>query len=286
MLRLTSPNYREYMDALFGPDDAALWIAVPGPDDDKYSRGVLGVVTGSARYPGAAVLGVDAALHTGVGMVRYLGAGRPTRLVLGQRPEAVTADGRVQAWLLGSGQEPDGRDEITALLLETALTQPLPTIIDGGALDLHGSATGPLVLTPHARELGRLLGADPKAIAADTASWAQRAATDLGHIVLLKGHTTHVASPDGSLLAIEAAPNWLATAGAGDALGGIMGALLATHSARVVAEPALLAPLSAAAAVIHGMAADRASNGGPFTILDLNREIPRVVAELLRSRGS
>ena len=59
-------------------------------------------------------------------MVRYLGAGRPTRLVLGQRPEAVTADGRVQAWLLGSGQEPDGRDEITALLLETALTQPVP----------------------------------------------------------------------------------------------------------------------------------------------------------------
>src|SRR3954454_6533537 len=108
MLKLTSSNYRVTMGELFGPPDAAAWIAVPGPSDDKYSRGVLGVVTGSARYPGAAVLGVDAALHTGVGMVRYLGAGRPTRLVLGRRPEAVTADGRVQAWLLGSGQEPDG----------------------------------------------------------------------------------------------------------------------------------------------------------------------------------
>lgn len=272
------------MDALFGPEDAAVWIAVPGPDDDKYSRGVLGVVTGSARYPGAAVLGVDAALHAGVGMVRYLGAGRPTRLVLQHRPEAVTADGRVQAWLLGSGQIPAERDELSAFLLETALAQPVPTIIDGGALDLHGTAQGPLVLTPHARELGRLLGADPKSISADPASWAQRAAAALEHIVLLKGHTTHVASPDGSLLAIEAAPSWLATAGAGDALGGILGALLATHSARVVAEPALLAPLSATAAVIHGMAAERASNGGPFTILDLNRELPRVVADLLRSR--
>ena len=55
------------------PSDAARFIAVPASDDDKYSRGVLGVVTGSAAYPGAAVLGVEAALHTGVGMVRYLG---------------------------------------------------------------------------------------------------------------------------------------------------------------------------------------------------------------------
>jgi hydroxyethylthiazole kinase-like uncharacterized protein yjeF len=286
MLRLTSPNYREYMDELFGPDDAAAWIAVPGPDDDKYSRGVLGVVTGSPRYPGAAALGVDAALHAGVGMVRYLGAGRPTRLVLQHRPEAVTADGRVQAWLLGSGQDPGERDELTMLYLETALTQSVPTILDGGALGLHASATGPLVLTPHARELGRLLDADPAAIATDRASWAQRASAELGCVVLLKGHTTRVASPDGSMLSVEAAPNWLATAGAGDSLGGILGALLATHSSRVMAEPALLAPLAATAAVIHGLAAERASDGGPFTILELNRELPRVVAELIRRRES
>ena len=61
------------MAATFGPSEARAWIATPGPDDDKYSRGVLGFVTGSPRYPGAAVLGVDAALHAGVGMVRYLG---------------------------------------------------------------------------------------------------------------------------------------------------------------------------------------------------------------------
>src|SRR5690606_26016571 len=88
-------GFREWMAA-----DARDWIAVPGPGDDKYSRGVLGVITGSHRYPGAAVIGVDAALHTGVGMLRYLGPAPD--LVLARRPEAVTAEGRVDAWLLGS----------------------------------------------------------------------------------------------------------------------------------------------------------------------------------------
>src|SRR6195952_1616698 len=106
---------------LFGVDDAKKWIAVPGENDDKYSRGVLGFVTGSARYPGAAVLGVEAALHTGVGMVRYLGPGRPTRLVLQRRPEAVTAEGRVQAWVLGSGQDASERDDSTRTLLDAAV---------------------------------------------------------------------------------------------------------------------------------------------------------------------
>ncbi|MEO7147006.1 MAG: NAD(P)H-hydrate dehydratase, partial [Terrimesophilobacter sp.] len=78
-------------------------LAAPREDDDKYSRGVLGIMTGSSEFPGAAVVGVDAALHTGVGMVRYLGPEVPTNLVLTRRPEAVTADGKVQAWLLGSG---------------------------------------------------------------------------------------------------------------------------------------------------------------------------------------
>ena len=96
------------------PREAARLIEVPVPDDDKYSRGVLGVITGSAAYPGAAVLGVDAALHTGVGMVRYLGDERATTFVLQRRPEAVTATGRVQAWLVGSGMDAALRDAATA----------------------------------------------------------------------------------------------------------------------------------------------------------------------------
>ena len=272
------------MDALFGPDDAAAWIAVPGEDDDKYSRGVVGFVTGSAKYPGAAVLGVEAAARTGVGMIRYLGAGRPTRMVLQRRPEAVTAEGRVQAWVLGSGQEAERLDDATKQLLDTALGQDVPTVLDGGALGRRADARGPVLLTPHARELGRLVGVDPSEIRADPAGAARRAAAELQATVLLKGHTTHVASPDGGLLRVRSAPSWLATAGAGDALAGIIGALLATHADLLAAEPEAMAPMAAAAAVLHGLAAERASAGGPLTILDLAEALPQTIAELLAAR--
>ncbi len=257
-------------------EDAGSLIAVPRATDDKYSRGVLGIVTGSDQYPGAAVLGVEAALRTGVGMVRYLGPSRPTELVLQRRPEAVTSAGRVQAWLLGSGMDPIERD---LSVMEVALAQGLPVVLDGGALDLRPRATGPVVLTPHYRELARVLGVDVGLIAADPAEWAVRASDELGATVLLKGHTTFVAG-HGQFLSVKAAPAWLATAGAGDALGGILGALVATHAD----APTLLPRLAATAALVHGLAAERASAGGPLTILDLCAAIPAVIADLLRER--
>ncbi len=266
---------------LFGQAEAASWIAVPGEDDDKYSRGVVGFVTGSGQYPGAAVLGVEAAAHTGVGMIRYLGAGRPTRLVLQRRPEAVTVNGRVQAWVLGSGQDPAALDDATRDLLDAALAQRVPTVLDGGALARRPDATGAVLLTPHAREMSRLLEWDLAGILADPESAARRAAAELDATVLLKGHTTHVASPDGALLRVRSAPSWLATAGAGDALAGILGALLATHHEELAADPSALAPLAATGAVLHGLAAARASAGGPFTVLDLAAALPRVVVELI-----
>lgn len=270
------------MEALFGPADAARWIAVPGDDDDKYSRGVVGFVTGSAKYPGAAVLGVEAAARTGVGMIRYLGAGRPTRLVLQRRPEAVTADGRVQAWVLGSGQDPEDIDEATDALLDGALAQSVPIVLDGGALGRRAEARGPVLLTPHAGELSGLIGLDIDAIRADPDAAALRAARELDATVLLKGHTTRVAVPTGTVLRVRSAPSWLATAGAGDALAGILGALLATHHEQLDADPGLLAPLAATGAVLHGLAAQRASAGGPLTILDLAAALPAVIAEFLR----
>jgi len=275
------------MESFFGPPDAARWIAVPGVDDDKYSRGVVGFVTGSAKYPGAAVLGVEAAARTGVGMIRYLGAGRPTRLVLQRRPEAVTADGRVQAWVLGSGQDPEDLDEITAGLVDAALGQAVPMVLDGGALGRRSAARGPVLLTPHAGELSRLIGLDVEAIRADPDAAALRAARELDATVLLKGHTTRIAVPTATTgstepIRVRSAPSWLATAGAGDALAGILGALLATHHEELAADPSMLAPLAATGAVLHGLAAERASAGGPLTILDLAAALPAVVAELLR----
>ncbi|MET4781733.1 ADP/ATP-dependent (S)-NAD(P)H-hydrate dehydratase [Glaciihabitans sp. UYNi722] len=262
------------------PDDAREYIAVPGADDDKYSRGVLGVITGSTAYPGAAVLGVEAALRTGVGMVRYLGDERPSDFVLRRRPETVTAPGRVQAWLLGSGMDAATRDPATAKRLGDAIAQGLPVVIDAGALDLVGNATGAVIITPHFRELARVTGAETSDIAADPGTWAARAAEELGVTVLLKGHKTYVASPDGARLVASSAPPWLATAGAGDALGGILGAIVATH-ADAAADSGTLARLAATASVVHGLAAERAGHGGPFTVLDLAENVSPVIAELL-----
>jgi hydroxyethylthiazole kinase-like uncharacterized protein yjeF len=260
--------------------DSAGMIAVPQPTDDKYSRGVLGVITGSTQYPGAAVLGVEAALHAGVGMVRYLGPDRPSTLVLTRRPEAVTANGRVQAWLIGSGIEAVEGSESSQWMSE-AVEQDVPLILDGGALSLHERAAGPVVITPHFRELAKLISGDADKIAADPGAAAANAAVSLGVTVLLKGHTTYVASSDGLLLSTHVAPTWLATAGAGDALGGILGALVATHADRVRADPNELARLAATASVIHGVAAERASRGGPVAIIDVATEVAATVGALL-----
>jgi len=273
--RLTGDN------DLWGPKDAARLIAVPTEDDDKYSRGVLGVITGSDQYPGAAVLGVEAALRTGVGMVRYLGPSRASTLVLQRRPEAVTSNGRVQAWLIGSGMDHATRNEATHERINDAIAQALPTILDGGAFDLHSSSAGPTVITPHYRELARVLGTEVADIVADPRTAARRTADELGVTVLLKGHTSYIASPDGTQLAASSATSWLATAGSGDALGGILGALVATHAEQLDSDPALLAHLAASATVIHGLAARRASAGGPFTILDLAAAVPATIAGML-----
>lgn len=258
--------------------DAAGYVRVPTAGDDKYSRGVLGLIIGSDEYPGAAVIGVDAALRTGLGMARYVGPRRAADLVLAQRPEAVVAPGRVQAWLIGSGTAHEGYSNGDA---HAAMGEGLPTVLDAGALALVSSRTGPVVITPHYRELGRLLEAEPEEIAADPAGWAVRAAAQLGVTVLLKGHATYVAGP-GVFLVARSAPTWLATAGAGDALAGILGALVATHATEIEADEGMLARLAATASVIHGLAATRASAGGPLTVLDLAAAVSPTIAELLR----
>ena len=116
-------------------------IRLPQLSDGKYSRGVVGLVTGSARYPGAAVLSATAAARANTGMVRYLGPQRAQDMVLSSLPEAVIGKGRVQSWVVGSGV-PTGDDEaadtdiqretITALLKHYALRKkPAPMTTPG-----------------------------------------------------------------------------------------------------------------------------------------------------------
>jgi hydroxyethylthiazole kinase-like uncharacterized protein yjeF len=265
----------------FALDDAVPWITPPEPDTDKYGRGVLGVVTGSAAYPGAAVIGVDAAVHTGVGMVRYVGPTRATDFVLARRPEIVSGVGRVQAWLLGSGTDASSLDEETADGFRAASDSDVPVVVDAGALgrvDLGARA----VLTPHAGELATLLGVSRSDVSDDPIGSALRAADETGAVVLLKGRQTRIVTPGGGVrLVVESGNGWLATAGAGDALGGVMGALVATRAARGEVGAEDLAHLAAAAAVVHGTAAVRASGGGPFPVLDLAQQLPAIVAELV-----
>ena len=278
-------------------EQAAGVLRMPTASDDKYSRGVLGVRTGSDRYPGAAVLGVEAAHRTGLGMVRYLGDERPTALVLARRPETVTADGRVQAWLIGSGTDASERSAADTAALRELLAGSMPVVVDAGALDLVPGAVAPVVVTPHDRELARLReaaglpeisltgpGADREGAAVDTAA-------ALGVTVLLKGSRTVVATPAGRVRTVVSPTAWLAAAGTGDVLGGILGALVAgaaeadagaDGSAALDADT--LGALAATAAYVHGHAAAAASaarSGGPITALDVAESVASVIGTLL-----
>ncbi|WP_022888380.1 ADP-dependent NAD(P)H-hydrate dehydratase [Agromyces italicus] len=271
-------------------DQAAGWVRAPGAGDDKYTRGVLGVITGSTDYPGAAVLGVEAATRTGVGMVRYTGPRGVRAAVLLRRPETVTVSGRVQAWLIGSGIDPGRRSFMLQGDLQHALASRLPVVLDAGALDLVGTHTAPTVITPHARELAKLLVTREVEVTldevrADPGGWADRAARELGVAVLLKGAVTHIADPDGDRYTVTAGTHWLAAAGTGDVLGGIMGALVATHHEELAVNAEVLTKLAATAAWIHSEAAGRASDaadGGPVAALDIAVAVPQVIGGLLQ----
>ena len=180
--------------------DAAAHIRVPTDADDKYSRGVVGLRTGTPAYPGAAVLGVEGAWRAGAGMVRWVGDPDVGRLVLARRPETVLADGRVGAWVIGSGTDAKNRTPEEEAALRALLAGDVPVIVDAGALDLTAGATAPLILTPHAGEFARLrasLGLDERAM--DAGAAVAEAAEAVGHVVLRKGADTLIASPDGRL---------------------------------------------------------------------------------------
>jgi len=270
------------VERLTAQDLAALW-PLPTAQSDKYSRGVVGVVAGSGAYPGAGVLCVVGALGAGPGMVRYRGPAAVAALVQVHAPEAVTATGRVQAWVLGSGVDPDDTDDEAQLRwISRALDSDLPCVVDAGALALLAPRRAPTLITPHAGELARLLtrlGSDEVSredVVASPVEYAQRAADLLGAVVLLKGATTLVVSPSSAGRAIRSqsdAPPWLATAGAGDVLAGILGTL--------VAAGVDLVDAASMGALVHGLAAQAANPGGPVRALAVASQVPAVVADLL-----
>lgn len=265
--------------------ETARLLRVPGPDDDKYSRGVVALRTGSNAYPGAAVLGVEAAWRTGAGYVRFVGEGRAADAVIARRPETVAAADvgrtRVGAWVIGSGTDAAHRTAADESQLRELLAGETPVVVDAGALDLAPDATAPRVLTPHAGEFARLRELQNLDGTGDRAEDAAQTAQSFGCTVLLKGATTLIASADGPVLSVRNAPAWLATAGAGDVLAGVLGALIAANPQAPLAEAA------AAAAWVHGHAATIASNAGatsaghPIVALDVAEALPEAIADLL-----
>lgn len=255
--------------------DVAGWWPHPGVADDKFTRGVVGLATGSARYPGAAVLGVAGALAGPTGYLRY--AGSAAEAVRHRFPSVVCADsvgaaGRVQAWVCGSGL---GTDEPAAAELRAVLASPVPVCLDADALTLvaDGSMGGPLrrraaatVVTPHDREFERLAGGPP---GPDRVEAALRLAAKMNATVLLKGDRTIVAEPDGTAYVNPTGTAALATAGTGDVLAGLLGSLLAAG----------LGPARAAvaAAYVHGLAGRWAAVRGPVTSTHVAEALRHVV---------
>jgi len=276
----------------------------PGAESDKYRRGVLGLLAGSHRFTGAVLLSAGGAVHGGAGMVRVVTAPEAAVLVRQEWPETVVtvhpddgdwdllgSVGRVQAWVAGPGM---GTDEVATARLAAILRTDLPVLVDADGLTIlsqhedllprsGGLEGAPTLITPHAGELARLLGTDPASVEARRLEHARRAAGQLGVTVLLKGSTTVIASPDsGPVLVNPTGTPWLATAGSGDVLSGLTGALLAQG----------LAPAQAglAGAYLHGLAGRLAAAGSaggadgpgqaPIGASDLVRALPAAFRSL------
>ncbi|NHN56656.1 bifunctional ADP-dependent NAD(P)H-hydrate dehydratase/NAD(P)H-hydrate epimerase [Calidifontibacter sp. DB0510] len=275
---VAEPSSTPAVERLTHDDVADLW-PVPGPADDKYSRGVLGSITGSSAFTGAALLSLTAAVTAGAGMVRYVGPDHPAELLRAAVPEAVFGDGRCQAYVFGSGWSAEDADETQLSVAREQLAGDLPMVIDAGGLDLLSAPrSAPTLLTPHAGELKRLIERldldEPAGVAG-----AQAVADHLSVTVLLKGAVTAVVSPSayGQPVRTQAdAPAWLGTAGSGDVLGGLAGMLLAAGL-----EPGVAGAL---AALVHGAAGRRANPGGPVRALDVAHALGPTIAALLTAR--
>jgi hydroxyethylthiazole kinase-like uncharacterized protein yjeF len=196
-------------------------------------------------------------------MVRY--AGVQAGPVLARWPEVVAvatpADaGKVQAWVVGPGLGTEGQ---SIALLRWVLSQDVPVLVDADGLTVLAALPSLLsvrrrsgqltLLTPHDREFARVF---PDIDLADRLAAVRRAARDSGATVLLKGHRTLIAEPGGQAAVNLSGSSWLATAGSGDVLSGVIGSLLATGL------PPLIA--AAAGAFLHGRAGERAEQSGLF----------------------
>jgi len=254
-------------------NDPVLWhVPRPGSDAHKYARGHV-TILGGAVMTGAARLAADAARRAGAGLVTIAAQGSgeiyrsaaPGALVSEAPIDTLLQDGRRQVWVCGPGLGIEAaRDLLPPLLAAGRLVVADADVFSAFAGDV-GGLRGCTVLTPHAGEFARAFGSP----GADRLAAVRRAAAATGSVVLLKGADTIIAAPDGRAAINASAPPWLATAGAGDVLAGVIAGLLAQG----------MPPWEAAAAGawLHGRAAVHAGPG--LIVEDLLPALTHAIAE-------
>lgn len=301
-------------------NDAALarYLLKPEADSHKYSRGVVRIIAGSQRFPGAGLLCVAGASHSGVGMIRLNAPERVENLVLAAHPQIVpdgpVLTGACDALVLGPGLDAQKADwealaqllENTPAVIDASALEPVCALIKEGKLRLRAHH----ILTPHDGELARCLnlfaGTDTDKTTGEIArkladkadkplgkfasqtspalqrriQGAQQLAALTGACVLAKGNRTVVVDANSQVYLLPAATPWLATAGSGDVLAGLMGGLLALNvragagcagtadaqgQGTTVASAAALAPeIAQLAARLHALAGQLAAEAtGP-----------------------
>jgi ADP-dependent NAD(P)H-hydrate dehydratase / NAD(P)H-hydrate epimerase len=272
---------------LMGDADLARLLPPRRRKDHKWSSAVL-IVAGSPGMTGAAGLCARAAMRTGAGMVRLGVPGRdladsPAREAVsvalpgrGWSEAALEASRRCSAIVVGPGigRDPETAGEVRRLVAAA----DIPVVIDADGLfalglldDAHPvDRKASVVLTPHDGEYQRLMGSPP---GADRFEAARRLARAAGGVALVKGSTTAVAEPSGAARVSMSGSPRLATAGTGDVLSGVIGAMLARG----------VPPLEAAAlaAHVHGRAADRGPRQGLVA-----GDLPVLVSEVLSDLGA
>ncbi len=280
---------------------ASLWIAPRRPDVHKGIAGHACVLAGSRGKTGAASLISLGAARAGAGLVTLfipeslnpiveVKLTEPMTLPIPETPEQAPALSALplildfisnkQALAMGPGIST--AEETTALVKELLLKVPCPIVLDADGITAVSDDPGillksaaPLVLTPHPGEMARLLGSTPQEVQQNRVEIASKFSKDYGVCLLLKGHRTIIASPDGRLAVNSSGNPAMASGGMGDALTGIIAGLLAQG----------MAPFEAAClgAYVHGAAADRVISGVSTRGLlasDILDELPRALGIL------